>query len=473
VPYSGKVAIDGVNFQGSANFAFEISDAQGTVHWRNGATPNVTISVSVTNGRYVVQLGGQGMNPLAPDLFLAHDELYLKVRFDPGDGQGLRLLGPDQRITATPYALAADLARLAQGVPPGSITREMLASSVLSDLNNSGSGNSSFQVTPDSITTAHLTEQILKYLKPEITSVPQSQAVLGGQSATITATAEGKYLNYQWKKDGVDLVGETNATLVIEEVNATHDGNYTLVVSNDFGSVEGLIGSFDVDSTWATFGLVGWWRFDETSGTVATDSSSNENNGTLVSGPTWAQGKIGGALSFDGVDDHVDLGVANLGITNKVSVSYWFNPNTGNGVLLAQGSNYSGSEQGWVVHLGTNNNENTADRAISWLSSDNSDNYNGGAVVQTVTNSIALNQWQHVAVVKEGTLVKIHLDGVQIKEGQVAKAGITYVGYTISFGKVLDGTYYNAPFNGLLDDVRIFDRALSVAEVQSLYNLGQ
>ncbi|SVB23762.1 uncharacterized protein METZ01_LOCUS176616, partial [marine metagenome] len=68
VPYSGKVAIDGVNFQGSANFAFEISDAQGTVHWRNGATPNDTISVSVTNGRYVVQLGGQGMNPLAPEL---------------------------------------------------------------------------------------------------------------------------------------------------------------------------------------------------------------------------------------------------------------------------------------------------------------------------------------------------------------------------------------------------------------------
>ena len=102
VPYSGKVAIDGVNFFGTANFAFEIRDAQGTVHWRNGAIPNDTISVSVTNGRYVVQLGGQGMNPLPPELFLAHDELYLKVRFDPGDGQGLRALGPDQRITATP-----------------------------------------------------------------------------------------------------------------------------------------------------------------------------------------------------------------------------------------------------------------------------------------------------------------------------------------------------------------------------------
>ena len=52
-------------------------------------------------------------------------------------------------------------------------------------------------------------------------------------------TAEGKYLTYQWKKDGVDLTGETNATLNITDANATlHDGNYSVVVSNDFGSVE-------------------------------------------------------------------------------------------------------------------------------------------------------------------------------------------------------------------------------------------
>ena len=52
-------------------------------------------------------------------------------------------------------------------------------------------------------------------------------------------TAEGKYLTYQWKKDGVDLTGETNATLTITDANATqHDGNYSVVVSNDFGSVQ-------------------------------------------------------------------------------------------------------------------------------------------------------------------------------------------------------------------------------------------
>jgi membrane carboxypeptidase/penicillin-binding protein PbpC len=57
-------------------------------------------------------------------------------------------------------------------------------------------------------------------------------------AATLTASAEGKYLSFQWQKDGTDLVGETNATLVFSDFNGTQDeGNYTITVTNDFGSV--------------------------------------------------------------------------------------------------------------------------------------------------------------------------------------------------------------------------------------------
>ena len=95
------------------------------------------------------------------------------------------------------------------------------------------------KIANNTITKAQLNDQILKYLKPEITTQPQAQAVYAdATNVSISVTAEGKYLTYQWKKDGVDLTGETNATLNITDANATlHDGNYSVVVSNDFGSL--------------------------------------------------------------------------------------------------------------------------------------------------------------------------------------------------------------------------------------------
>ena len=91
------------------------------------------------------------------------------------------------------------------------------------------------------ITTNQLSEQILKYLKPEITQQPTAGTIFADTNGTISVSAEGKYLTYQWKKNGVNLAGETNATLTITDANATqHDGNYSVVVSNDFGSVESI-----------------------------------------------------------------------------------------------------------------------------------------------------------------------------------------------------------------------------------------
>ena len=97
-----------------------------------------------------------------------------------------------------------------------------------------------YQVTPanDSVTTDHLTEQIPKYLKPEITTQPQATNIYSDSNCTF-GQCRRKIPDLQWKKDGLNLAGETNATLVLTDANATqHDGNYSVVVSNDFGSVE-------------------------------------------------------------------------------------------------------------------------------------------------------------------------------------------------------------------------------------------
>jgi formylglycine-generating enzyme required for sulfatase activity len=124
----------------------------------------------------------------------------------------------------------------------------MLGQDVLSDLNRTVTAT---DIAANTITTAQLSESILKYLRPEITSSPQAPGlVFGGQSVTLASQAEGKYLTYQWNRNGQPIAGATGASLVISDVNGTlHDGNYTLVVSNDFGSVTSSPTGLQVDAT--------------------------------------------------------------------------------------------------------------------------------------------------------------------------------------------------------------------------------
>ena len=247
----------------TAPLSFQFSkDANGTEHWRNGVDANESIRVFVVNGRYSVMLGGQGMNPLPPELFLQHDELYLSVSFDKGDGP--RTLGPEQLITATPRALVAEVAKVAEKLQ---ITSDMLGCGpnwmqnqtcfrpdVLSDLNPYRTQPSSItanEMAQNTITTAQLNEQILKYLKPEITLSPQAPGLIfGGQTVTLLSQAEGKFLTYQWQRNGQPIAGATGKSFSISEVNGTlHDGNYSVVVSNDFGTVTSTPTLLQVDGT--------------------------------------------------------------------------------------------------------------------------------------------------------------------------------------------------------------------------------
>jgi hypothetical protein len=333
--------------------------------------------------------------------------------------------------------------------------------SISHDANPSPSGNPpTYQLIPanDSVTTAHLTEQILKYLKPEITSHPQPRNVYSDSNHTFLVTAEGKYLAYQWKKNGADLPGETNSTFFLTDANATlHDGNYSVVVSNDFGSVESGDILLDVNTSLLD-GLVGWWKFDETNGTVAYDSSGNGNDGNLTNGPIWRTGKIGGALSFDGVDDYVTMG----GLTGEAkfhnSVSFWFSANNfNNAEMISKSSPGHGLE---ILFF-------NGGLKFYLMSGDIS----AQTVLSYSTGNLALNQWCYVTAVQFGQgglpmhlYINSELVGSDVTPETISDANNFYVGRWNGDARL---------FKGLIDDVRIYDRALSAEEVQALYNLGQ
>jgi N-acetylneuraminic acid mutarotase len=306
-----------------------------------------------------------------------------------------------------------------------------------------------------------ISDSILKYLKPEITVQPQAQIVYADSNVSYSVTAEGKYLTYQWKKDGSNLTGETNATLNITDANATqHDGNYSVVVSNDFGSVESAEVEVKVSDPLPN-GLVGWWKFDEGSGTVAYDSSGNGNHGNLKNGATWTTGKIEGALSFDGVNDYVDLTSTTVSAneSDPRSVFLWVKTSSSSArTIFSSGSPFNSAS----FNL---RNSNAGIVGIMGYSND---------FYPSSGNQYNDNVWHLIGItydfLKE---LKTYVDGNL--DNNISGMVFNTFGENNFIGARRDNSSVAVTgfFNGLIDDLRIYDRALSAAEVQALYNLGQ
>ncbi|MDA8991569.1 immunoglobulin domain-containing protein, partial [Opitutales bacterium] len=258
--YSGQVVVNGSPFDGIGFFKFALINADGNVtYWSNdgssavGSEPDTHVSESVHGGLYSLLLGNsaqQGMGKIDPTVFTQHNDVKLRVWFSDGLN-GFQQLSPDRPFTTVPFAFSshsAEIAKIADSIKAGAINKSMLGQDVLSDLNRTVTPQ---MIQSSSITTAQLNEQILKYLKPEITLQPQAPGLIfGGQSMNLTSQAQGKYLTYQWQRNGQPIAGATGPSFSISDVNGSlHDGNYSVVVSNDFGSVTSAITPLQVDGT--------------------------------------------------------------------------------------------------------------------------------------------------------------------------------------------------------------------------------
>jgi hypothetical protein len=207
------------------------------------------------------------------------------------------------------------------------------------------------------------------------------------------------------------------------------------------------------------------WKLDESSGTTAADSSGNNLNGTLSGDPLWQPtgGQIAGALKFDGVNDYVDCGNPSaLNIRDKISVACWikvasFTKNWA--TILAKGNrSYRLSRSAGPASAGNGNSLHFA--IADWATQDVEVN---GTVVVTD------NEWHHVAAVYDGSQAAIYVDGVL----DTAVAGSVPIGsntYNVFIGENAEAT--GRYLNGLVDDVRIYNCALTPGEIAQLVGPG-
>jgi hypothetical protein len=228
-----------------------------------------------------------------------------------------------------------------------------------------------------------------------------------------------------------------------------------------------------------TEGLVGYWDMEEGgSGTKVYDRSGNGNDGDFgpymaTSTNPWAGGIIplsggktgGGALQFDGVDDYVEVpDSVSLDGLGSLTIEAWIKPEVAQqGGIVTKGT-YDGARY-WVYQL------ETASDATLYFSI-NDVNYNRFEL-RTV-DTVPLDSWSYVAAVWDGATgdAKIYINGVEVAATASAIISMADNTYPAYIGKQSNVTYGDKFFNGVIDEVRIYNRALSAAEIRYHYNRG-
>lgn len=266
-------------------------------------------------------------------------------------------------------------------------------------------------------------------------------AIAPGQSKTfawtVTAPSSPGTCNFQWRmvQELVEWFGPTTPNV---SVNVT-------------------------GGTPPPAGLVGHWKFDEGSGSFAADASGFGNDGTMVNGAGWTGGKFGTAANLDGANDYVSA-ASSASINNPrtgMTVAMWINLRSAVNVYgcLAGRRWGPGWDDLWVLYYDNSDGQNRY--SFGARTSD--------AVYVTGPSSLGdLNSWVHIAGTYDGSRIRVYRNGAEI-----ASAALTGTIPTESSALFLGAgdngnTGIGEYLNGAMDDVRLYDRALSASELQSL-----
>jgi len=228
-------------------------------------------------------------------------------------------------------------------------------------------------------------------------------------------------------------------------------------------------------------GPVGYWRMDECQGGMAYDGSGNGNNGTITIGGTGTQtavgtcttsgtawgngtnGKYNNSLNFDGSDDYVLITEPsnNTFDSDTVSISAWYKSASTDPTqwqkIIGKGPDVTEAFALWINPTGDTAGPNMH------ISGTNRGIYG--------TSDIADQNWHHIVGLFDGTSLKVYIDGKQENSGNYPGV-VTSNNENISIGKEKSSSTDVYPTNGQIDDVKIFNYALSTDQIKNLYNAG-
>jgi len=312
-------------------------------------------------------------------------------------------------------------------------------------------------------------------VRPLISTQPASLTLFEGRKAVLSASATGTPpLSYQWYRNGSLVPGATNSSLTFYPVASTNAGNYTVVVGNTFGSVTSApAATLTVTPiTSISSGLAVYLNFDGNLDAQGGTSVSGTPIGTIGT-PTYESGIIGSAAKFNNgdvsqntptpADWAVSLGDIEWLYTNSWSVSIWVKTTDPLGSVIGNKDWKSGANIGWII------SDYGKARWVNYTA-------NGGARADIGNYNWGEGNWHHVAAVfdRDANTVLAYIDGSLNGQGTLGVTGYESLTPSAILQTLVGGSGAgnSISYTGDLDDLGMWARPLSMAEISSVYSQG-
>ncbi|MDA0180301.1 PQQ-dependent sugar dehydrogenase [Solirubrobacter phytolaccae] len=270
----------------------------------------------------------------------------------------------------------------------------------------------------------------------------------GGGALSYTASDDAAWLSV------TPASGSAPATLTVTPaISGLGEGTHTATVTVTGASASRTVAvTLTVAAAPATpSGLVAAYGFEETSGTTTVDGSGNGHLGTIAGATSSASGRFGRALSFDGINDWVTVPDANaLDLTTGITMSAWINPVAVGSVWRTVLMKEQPGGLIYTLYAGEGSGKPSGHIFTS-----------GESQVSGPSNT-PLNAWTHLASTWDGTRLRLFVNGSEVSSQAVSGTLRTSTG-TLKIG---GNAVWSEWFRGLVDEVRLYNRALSVAEIQ-------
>jgi len=281
-------------------------------------------------------------------------------------------------------------------------------------------------------------------------TAPAAGANLAGTATLSAAAADAVGVaSVQFKVDGQDLAAADTAAPYSLSWNTTtaRDGAHSLTaVARDASgnATTSAAVAVEVHNT----GVVAAFGFDEASGATATDAIDG-HNGTVSGATRVTAGRFGGALSFDGVDDWVTVPHdPALNLSAGMTIEAWVAPT----VLTNWRAVVTKEQTSALPYALYANNASSTPAATVFTTS---------ALTAAAAPALTLGTWTHLAMTWDGSVERLFIDGAEIATHSAPGALLTGTGPVRIGGNSLRGEF----FSGRIDEVRIYDRALSAARI--------